>query len=76
MSDRLTIEIHGDDYLKYIPVLDSVPLSVERVHIKGIDADDWMVRKCVGYLENHGFKVTWEEIHTDESVVRKSLIGE
>jgi hypothetical protein len=79
---KITIDITGDDFMKVMPRLDEICITTERtgerfrVHIRGVDADEYVVRKAVGYMENHGFIVSWEETSSDEAVVRKFLTAD
>lgn len=43
------------------PHLDALcgKITVKRVRIANDGADEWLVRKCAGYLENHGIAVSW-----------------
>lgn len=45
------------------PHLDEICESIfnERVYIENDGCDEYLVRKAIGYLENHGIIVSWGE---------------
>ena len=44
------------------PHLDQIceDIFIERVFINNDGCNDYLVRKCIGYLENHDIIVSWE----------------
>jgi hypothetical protein len=64
-KEKFKIE-KGESFSQLMPKLESFSMKYEpdtKVHVSGGD-DDYITRKVVGYLENQGFIVTWDEPKT------------
>ena len=50
-----------DKFSEIKPHLDEIcdDIFIERVYIENDNCDEWIVRKCIGYLENHDIIVSW-----------------
>lgn len=68
------VEVYGDRFMDSLEKLEALgESSGERILVRGVDADEYVVRKAVGFLENRGWVVGWELQVTDEAVVKRML---
>ena len=65
MIIKETIELNEyiEKFSEVKPLLDQIcdNICIEEVHINNDSCDAYVVRKVVGYLENHDIRVTWDD---------------